>query len=212
MVTVKETGKPDWCRLMIISSEASDPTPVSNDTTQNGGDSRPQANCTATTSHHPTNAHNKDVCPTGNAPLTRTVKSPTALSNPVSSSGACKKGKGEAPTDFDEERPAKATVRLHEGNKEASVAKEKRKTKQVNVKEPGKPDQCRLTLIPLVALDPAPPLNDTTQNDGDSRHQAYCTATASHQTINADNKGVCPTGDASLMTTVKTPTALPPIF
>jgi hypothetical protein len=143
---------------MIIPLEAPDSAPASNDATQNGGDSKQQAYYAATTSHMGNNGDNKGVCPTGDAPLTTTVKPLTALSNPVASLGTCNKHKGEAPTDFDEERLAKARVRLHEGYKEASAAKEKRKTKHVNVKEPGKPDQHRLTLIPLVDPDPAPPL------------------------------------------------------
>jgi hypothetical protein len=208
MVTVKEPGKLDRCRLMIIPSEAPDPAPASNYATQNGGDNRQQAYCTATTSHQATNADNKGVYPSDNVPLTRTVKSPTALPNPVASPGTCNKRKGEAPTDFDEERLAKARVRHHEGYKAASVAKEKRKTKLVNVKEPEKPDHHRLTIIPLEASDPAPASNDATQNGGDSRQQAYCAATASHQTTNADNKGVYLTGDSPLTMVIKPPTAL----
>jgi hypothetical protein len=69
----------------------------------------------------------------------------------------------------------------------------------VTVKEPGKPDRCRLRIIPSEAPDhrPAPASNNATQNSDDSRQ--YCTATTSHQTTNADNKGVCPSGDAYCM-------------
>jgi hypothetical protein len=208
VVNVKELEKPDQHRLTIIPLEASDLAPASNDATQNGGDSRQQAYCAATASHQTTNADNKDVYPTDDSPLTMVVKPPTALVNPVASSGACKKHKGKAPADFDEERPAKTRVRLHEGYKEASVANEKRKTKHVNIQESGKPDQRRLTIISSEAPDPAPASNDATQNDGDSTQQAYCAATASHQTTNAGNKGVCPTDDSPLTMAVKPPTAL----
>jgi hypothetical protein len=44
----------------------------------------------------------------------------------------CKR-KEEAPTDFDEERLAKARTRLLEGYEEASVARKKRKTKLIDV-------------------------------------------------------------------------------
>jgi squalene cyclase len=54
------------------------------------------------------------------------------LSNHIASSGACKR-KEEVSTDFDEERLAKARARLHEGYEEASAAREKRKTKLIDV-------------------------------------------------------------------------------
>jgi hypothetical protein len=47
------------------------------------------------------------------------------------------------PTDFDEERLAKARIRLHEGYKAASVAKEKRKTKQIDVIDAPPPEKAR---------------------------------------------------------------------
>jgi hypothetical protein len=68
-----------------------------------------------TTNHQTTNVDHKHVCSTGDAPLTMVVKPPTALANPIASPGACKKRKEEASTHFDEERLAKARVRLHEG-------------------------------------------------------------------------------------------------
>ncbi|CAD6268470.1 unnamed protein product [Miscanthus lutarioriparius] len=122
---------------MVVRRTAAAPEPAlaSNAARRNGGGSKSnqQAYCPATASNLGTNAAAKRVSPTGAAaaPLT-TAKPPTAPPKPVGSSGACKR-KAEAPAVFDEARLARARIRLHEGYKEASAVKEKRKVKEVKV-------------------------------------------------------------------------------
>ncbi|AQK39272.1 hypothetical protein ZEAMMB73_Zm00001d023401 [Zea mays] len=134
MVTVTEPEKPDQRRVRLIPLATPHPAPPSNDAMQNDSGNKQQACCSATAaSHHQgTNADNACVGSTDVAPLTTVVKPSTALSNHIASSGACKR-KEEVSTDFDEERLAKARARLHEGYEEASAAREKRKTKLIDV-------------------------------------------------------------------------------
>jgi hypothetical protein len=137
MVTVTEPEKPDERRVRLIPLTTPDSAPLSksNGAMQNDGGNKQQAACcpATTASHQSTSADNEHVGTTDAPPLTMVVKPPTALPpNPVALSGACKR-KEEAPTDFDEERLAKARARLHEGYEEASAAREKRKTKLIDV-------------------------------------------------------------------------------
>jgi hypothetical protein len=129
MVTVMDPENPDQRRVRLILLATPDPAPPSNDAMQN------EACCPTTTaaSHQGTNADNERVGTTDATPLTTVVKPSTGLPpNFVTSSGACKR-KEEAPTDFDEERLAKARARLLEGYEEASVARKKRKTKLIDL-------------------------------------------------------------------------------
>ncbi|AQK39281.1 hypothetical protein ZEAMMB73_Zm00001d023412 [Zea mays] len=134
MVTVTEPEKPHQRRVRLIPLATPDPAPSSNDAMQNDADNKQQATCCPATaaSHQSTSADNEHVGTTDATPLTTVVKPSTALPNSVSSSEACKR-KEEAPTDFEEERLAKARARLLEGYEEASAAREKRKTKLIDV-------------------------------------------------------------------------------
>jgi hypothetical protein len=106
MVTVMDPENPDERRVRLILLATPNPAPPSNDAMQNEA-------CYPTTtaaSHQGTNADNERVgtSTTDATPLTTVVKPSTGLPpNLVTSSGACKR-KEEAPTDFDEERLAKA--------------------------------------------------------------------------------------------------------
>nr|XP_034586842.1 probable mediator of RNA polymerase II transcription subunit 26a [Setaria viridis] len=103
-----------------------------------GSNQQSSAASTATVSHQGPAAVAKRVSPaTSAASLTKAAKPPppTALPKP-SGSGACKR-KEAPPAASDEARLARAKVRLHEGYKEASTVKEKRKI-QVIAAAPGK--------------------------------------------------------------------------
>uniref|UniRef100_K3ZDU9 TFIIS N-terminal domain-containing protein n=1 Tax=Setaria italica TaxID=4555 RepID=K3ZDU9_SETIT len=103
-----------------------------------GSNQQSSAASTATVSHQGPASVAKRVSPaTSAASLTKAAKPPppTALPKP-SGSGACKR-KEAPPAASDEARLARAKVRLHEGYKEASTVKEKRKI-QVIAAAPGK--------------------------------------------------------------------------
>jgi hypothetical protein len=137
LINTNAPGKTEHRRVMVVrrTAAAPAPAPASNTARRNGGgpnSNNQQACCPATASHQGTNAATKRVSPTGTAPLTTANKPPTALPKPIGSSGACKR-KAETPAVFDEARLARARIRLHEGYKEASAVKEKRKIKEINV-------------------------------------------------------------------------------
>ncbi|CAL5049557.1 unnamed protein product [Urochloa decumbens] len=82
----------------------------------------------------------KRVSPaTSAASLTTKAKPPAALPKPPSGSGACKRKQAPQTMAFDEARLARAKMWLHEGYKEASTLKEKRKIQVIAAPGKGRP-------------------------------------------------------------------------
>ncbi|CAL5049767.1 unnamed protein product [Urochloa decumbens] len=82
----------------------------------------------------------KRVSPaTSVASLTTKAKPPAVLPKPPSGSGACKRKQAPQTMAFDEARLARAKMRLHEGYKEASTLKEKRKIQVIAAPGKGRP-------------------------------------------------------------------------
>ncbi|CAL5083129.1 unnamed protein product [Urochloa decumbens] len=82
----------------------------------------------------------KRVSPaTSAASLTTKAKPPATLPKPPSGSGACKRKEAPQAMAFDEARLARAKMRLHEGYKEASTVKEKRKIQVIAAPGKGRP-------------------------------------------------------------------------
>ncbi|CAO2185947.1 unnamed protein product [Urochloa humidicola] len=121
---------------LLQTAVTPDPTPVSKSNSRPSGSNQKSSASTETTSHQGP-AVVKRVSPMISVASLTKGKPPAMLPKP-SGSGACKRK--EAPTmAFDEARLVRAKMRLHEGYKEASTVKEKRKIQIIAAPGKGRP-------------------------------------------------------------------------